>query len=224
MNFGEFKANLQSLLAGDTELRTDDTAVSSMYRRALESLLADTEPLTLITTDIERFEPYRWLDDNWFIRRPALPVNDSDELDIDSGLHEVLLYLVAADLTRRDGESPRRDKYLTQAEIKKDRYTYEIFSYLQDTNGAGLSEALDRWGLLKFYRVYRSLDGYRYKWDERAIKELDTFMMHEDGMHFTPSMVNLWDQMINYQDGLAVDEEAALAELDRILCERAGGF
>lgn len=247
MTYGELKKHIKYIFSGDTRLADDTEALALFYKTAVHAIISDTEPLKLVTSDTERYTPYRWLDDVYFIRQPEYPSADTDELDMDERLIDAVISLMSSYMIRNANDMQRKTMYEAQAVTAISQYRWYIYEYLQNTgfydrgyksgtyipnrrstidkDRQDIPVTLDWMGLLKYYRVFKDVEEWRYDWYQGAIDALDMFMYDFDGSRLSPSLRALWEQLCAYEDtdSLTDPERKALIELDHILINQSGG-
>lgn len=248
MTYAELKETLRWDLVGGMAHATNESAMLSFFNRAKTDVMSTTEPLYLITTDQERFVPYRWLDEVFFIREMDAPLS-AEEIDIDPKLQEAILYFIASAMSQRDARERVQD-FRTNGEVVKDDYRYQnemylnhigfratgfpVATYNPSCKRQDLALLLEWKGLLKYYRVYMIMPDteWAYDWQDNAVRLLDDFMRTSKGYRLTPSHEYLWGQLASYEaskgGGTNInpdvwqEEEKAMHELDKIFLERSG--
>jgi len=116
MIYEQFKILLKGLLTGDNQLPDDDLLVKTMLEYALNKVAIDAEPLKLMTLNLA--EPMvRLGPGDYIVRRPKIPLLDSDEIDIDDTLIFAVARLIASNFSN------------TKGGIHKSIYTREVLDH-----------------------------------------------------------------------------------------------
>ena len=102
MTYGTLKTITIGLLTGDTKLPAEADVVLGLLSYAITTVATKADSLHLMTlsTDVDVL---RLAQGDYLIRRPNLPVIDSDELDIDDELGFALARLMAGMLSKSKG-------------------------------------------------------------------------------------------------------------------------
>ena len=86
MTYGNLKTLVRALMIGDQTLTKDDAEILVLVEYAFDKIANEADALKLFTTDVISNRILRSGPGRQFVRKPALPVIDTDELDIDNDL------------------------------------------------------------------------------------------------------------------------------------------
>ena len=86
MTYGNLKHLVRALLIGDNTLTKNDDEVLVLLEYAFDKVANLADALKLFTEDVAANRILRTGPGRQFVRKPALPANDDDELDIDNEL------------------------------------------------------------------------------------------------------------------------------------------
>ena len=86
MTYGNLKNLVRSLLIGDNTLTKSEDEILVLLEYAYDKVANEADALKLFTTDVAANQILRAGPGRQFLRKPALPTDDTDELDIDSDL------------------------------------------------------------------------------------------------------------------------------------------
>lgn len=95
MTFLTLKYTAEGLLTGDNKLPKENTVLLALLSMAYTYIANKCQVLNLMTLDKSE-EILRLGKGQYLVRKPSLPVEDSDELDIDDELGYVAASLVAS--------------------------------------------------------------------------------------------------------------------------------
>ncbi|NOQ32447.1 MAG: hypothetical protein GQ570_15165 [Helicobacteraceae bacterium] len=94
MTYLELKNHVEGLLLGDKKIPKHDLLVP-LIKQGIEHIANECTPLSLMTSDVEDDILIVLNVHGQFIRKPVLPVEDTDEIDLDNSLLSALSNLVA---------------------------------------------------------------------------------------------------------------------------------
>ncbi len=86
MTYGNLKNLVRALLIGDQTLTKNDEEVLVLLEYAYDKVANESDALKLFTTDVAGNRILRVGPGRQYVRKPALPTADTDELDIDNEL------------------------------------------------------------------------------------------------------------------------------------------
>lgn len=129
MTYGEFKIELESEMFADTKMPEKDEILIPLVMRAMRYIAYRTKPLTLLVK-IPDFKIIRSLGNGWYLREPALIINENSKLDIDKELIDAVVYRVASKISIRNRESYEKEAL----EIMTD-FNFKILEAEENANG-----------------------------------------------------------------------------------------
>lgn len=100
MTYGNLKHLVRALLIGDNVLSKVDEEVIVMLDYAYDTVANEADAMKLFTEDATSYKIIREGPGNQFIRRPSLPVNDNDILDIDHELGFAVARIMCSFISR----------------------------------------------------------------------------------------------------------------------------
>jgi len=103
MTYGNLKYLVKALLIGDNTLTKDNNEVLVLLAYAYDKIANEADALKLFTAESENQQIIRQGPGRMFVRQPVLPVDDSDELDIDDELCFVAARYMCSFVSREKG-------------------------------------------------------------------------------------------------------------------------
>ena len=103
MTYGNLKNLVRALLIGDNTLTKNEAEILVLVEYAFDKTANEADALKLFTEDVAANRILRSGPGRQFIRKPILPTNDTDELDIDSELCFVVARYVCSFVSREKG-------------------------------------------------------------------------------------------------------------------------
>ncbi len=103
MTYGNLKYLVKALLIGDNVLTKDNNEVLVLLSYAFDKIANETDALKLFTAETTNQQILRQGPGRLYVRQPALPVDDSDELDIDDELCFVAARFICSFVSREKG-------------------------------------------------------------------------------------------------------------------------
>ncbi len=103
MTYGQLKNLTRALLIGDNLLSKNNEEVVMLLSYAYDKIAHDADALKLFTAVSVDKQIIRQGPGNIFVRMPVLPVNDSDELDVDDELGYVAARFICSFISREKG-------------------------------------------------------------------------------------------------------------------------
>lgn len=219
MTYGDFRVNLKSLMGGDKSLLSVE-ALAPIVHHSLIQVAVKTDPLVLITNDIEQ-KVLQNLEDGLIVREPSLPIDESSILDIDSALIYAVLYITASKFSHNDNIL----KYKKEAELIINNYNWERHRVLENDENIDLLDlskrALDLHGYKKIYlKKLKTLNGYFYDWDEAFVKNLDIYLTGAVNKNLTKSDIENLKMFIDFAENIMTNEHneyPTMTEVDKHL-------
>jgi len=86
MTYGKLKSLVRALLIGDQTLTKNEEEILVLVEYAFDKVANQADALKLFTEDVAANRILRSGPGKQFVRKPELPTNDTDEMDIDSEL------------------------------------------------------------------------------------------------------------------------------------------
>jgi len=123
MKWGRVQKLTEALLAGDGVLIQDAEGRIALLQYAYEEIANLTEVLSLETTDAT-VDKVRESVNGTVIRRPGIPTDNNDELQVDEGLCFVVARLIASYISR-EKYGLHRKQALDMIEV----YNRKVYSY-----------------------------------------------------------------------------------------------
>ena len=103
MTYAKLKLLVKVLLTGDNMLTSDNDEVLVALETAFMEVAEGCTPLKLLTLNPNN-EIIRNGPSNYYVRKPELPDEDTDDLDIDTELVPVLARLIASYVSKDKGQ------------------------------------------------------------------------------------------------------------------------
>lgn len=133
MTLKEFMTLLRAETIGELSPPKEPEEIGLLINSVVISHIAEALPISLIESDPEKAEslfPVP-IDDEYFIRKPKLAVNEDDVIDLDEELCLAAVYLVAAKYVRNSAEL--NNKKLKEDAAKKiiSSYIWRSYEYLE---------------------------------------------------------------------------------------------
>ena len=129
MTFGELKFIVKGLMLGDNVMPNDDNVVKGLLSYAYNMIGNKAEALHLMTLD-RSDDILRMASGDYVMRIPAMPENDSSELDIDHELGFVAARYMASLISKDKGVFHRNEG--DQLILDYNHKVYQIQERLQD--------------------------------------------------------------------------------------------
>ena len=103
MTYGTLKHLTRALLIGDNALTKNEDEILALLSYAYDKIANEADALKLFIVDTSSEKLLRQGPGKLFVRRPYLPVEDSDELDIDDELGFVAARFICSFVSREKG-------------------------------------------------------------------------------------------------------------------------
>jgi|GEM_PF-2945085 len=100
MTYGNLKHLVRALLIGDNVLTKVNDEILSMLDYAYDTVANEADAMKLFIENPTQYKIIREGPGNQYIRRPALPTNDSDILDIDHELAFAVARIMCSFISR----------------------------------------------------------------------------------------------------------------------------
>ncbi|MCK5848330.1 MAG: hypothetical protein KAH01_03955 [Caldisericia bacterium] len=100
MTYGNLKNLVRALLIGDNTLTKNNDEILVLLEYAFDKTANETDALKLFITDVPENQILRQGPGRQFVRKPALPIADDEELDIDNELCFVVARFIASFVSR----------------------------------------------------------------------------------------------------------------------------
>lgn len=126
MTLNEFRPLLLAKSLGRTALPPDSDLKQRIFS-GLKLIAKETVPLRLVVTSPAGYTILRKLDEEMYIRMPAIPTSEDSELDLDLALIDALAYYVMAGLERGNANT-HMGMYHGEIDMNNDRLTETYLS------------------------------------------------------------------------------------------------
>ncbi len=103
MTYGNLKNLVRALLIGDNTLTKDESEILVLVEYAFDKTANETDALKLFTEDVASNRILRSGPGKQYVRKPALPSADGDEMDIDNELCFVVARYMCSFVSREKG-------------------------------------------------------------------------------------------------------------------------
>ncbi len=103
MTYGSLKNLVRALLIGDNTLTKNEAEILVLVEYAFDKTANETDALKLFTEDVAANRILRSGPGRQYIRKPALPIDDADEMDIDNELCFVVARYMCSFVSREKG-------------------------------------------------------------------------------------------------------------------------
>ena len=103
MTYGSLKNLVRALLIGDNTLTKNEAEILVLVEYAFDKTANETDALKLFTEDVAANRILRSGPGRQYIRKPALPIDDTDEMDIDNELCFVVARYMCSFVSREKG-------------------------------------------------------------------------------------------------------------------------
>jgi hypothetical protein len=128
MTFEQFNKLLSLQMAGDSKACNDKDLVKLLIDSAFKKVCVECNPIVLVESDLTK-DVFKWIDDNTFIRKWSLPVNDADIVDIDDDLAEAVLFYVCAEIVKNEPDMNRTKFYDSKAKQIITNYWWKLYQF-----------------------------------------------------------------------------------------------
>jgi len=141
MTYGELKNQVSLLLISDNQLPKDDNKIKSAIKMAYIEISDLTTPLKWVTRD-NGLDILRLAFSNtdYYVRMPALPETDNDDLDIDEELTPIVARMIAGYIAKEIGVRQYHRKLAMDSMKRYDSKVREYMLSLQPNNKINTSE------------------------------------------------------------------------------------
>ena len=147
MTYGNLKYLVKALLIGDNVLTKDNNEVLVLLSYAFDKIANESDALRLFTASTTDEQIIRQGPGNMFIRKPALPLDDAEELDIDDELCFVAARYMCSFVSREKGGIHVNEAmtliraYNQKVQVFLENLAQdEVFTDLNETDKFGMSE------------------------------------------------------------------------------------
>jgi len=103
MTYGNLKNLVRALLIGDQTLTKNEAEILVLVEYAFDKVANEADALKLFTEDVAANRILRSGPGRQFVRKPALPTNDADEMDIDNELCFAVARYICSFVSREKG-------------------------------------------------------------------------------------------------------------------------
>ena len=100
MTYGNLKNLVRALLIGDNTLTKNEDEILVLLEYAYDKVANEADALKLFTTDVASNRILRSGPGRQFVRKPAIPTDDADELDIDNELSYAVARYICSFVSR----------------------------------------------------------------------------------------------------------------------------
>jgi len=100
MTYGNLKDLVRALLIGDNTLTKNETEILVLVEYAFDRIANEADALKLFTEDVAANQILRSGPGRQFLRKPALPVNNEDEIDVDNELSYAVARFICSFVSR----------------------------------------------------------------------------------------------------------------------------
>ena len=126
MTYGNLKYLCKALLIGDNVLTKDNNEVLVLLSYAFDKIANETDALKLFTASTVDEQILRQGPGGIFVRKPVLPEDDADELDIDDELSYVAARYICSFVSREKGGI-----HVNEAMTLIRAYNHKVESFLE---------------------------------------------------------------------------------------------
>lgn len=124
MKYGELRGRLRALLFGESIFKENCEELKTLTDSALIDIATRVAPFALISSDIRKHTPLRYINKNQFVRYPKKIVDDNTEIEIDDALHTALTYRLASFIANEN----KRMFYEKAYRVELDRFIFANFN------------------------------------------------------------------------------------------------
>jgi len=103
MTYGNLKNLVRALLIGDQTLTKNEAEILVLVEYAFDKVANEADALKLFTEDVARNRILRSGPGRQFVRKPALPATDTEEMDIDNELCFAVARYMCSFVSREKG-------------------------------------------------------------------------------------------------------------------------
>lgn len=138
MTYSNLKYLCKALLIGDNVLTKDNNEVLVLLSYAFDKIANEADALKLFTASTTDEQILRQGPGNTYIRKPSLPVDDDDELDIDDELCFVAARYICSFVSREKGGI-----HVNEAMTLIRAYNHKVQVFLENLAQDGTLEQYD---------------------------------------------------------------------------------
>ncbi len=132
MTYGRLKHLTRALLIGDNALTKNEDEILALLSYAYDIIANQADALKLFIVDTSSEKLLRQGPGKLFIRKPYLPIEDTDELDIDDELGYVASRLICSFISREKGGI-----HMSEAEKLIRAYNQKVQAFLETYDHKG---------------------------------------------------------------------------------------
>ncbi len=126
MTYGNLKHLVSALLISDNVLTENNDEVLVLLAYAFDTIANQADALKLFTTDVEAHQILRQGPGRNFVRKPKLPENDDEELDIDDDLCYAAARYICSFVSRE-----KMQWHIAEAEKMIRAYNQKVHTYFE---------------------------------------------------------------------------------------------
>ena len=126
MTYGNLKHLTRAILIGDSTLTKSEEEIHVLLAYAFDLIANQADALKLFITDVPANQILRQGPGKNFVRKPALPISDTDVLDIDDELCYVAARFIASFVSRE-----KMKWHISEAEKMIRAYNQKVQTYFE---------------------------------------------------------------------------------------------
>jgi len=142
MTYGQLKSLVRALLIGDNMLTQNDDEIKMLLDYAYERIANEADALKLFTLNENEQPIIRMGPGNIWVRKPALPETDDDELDVDHELAFAVARYICSFVTRE-----RQQLHLMEAKNIINSYNHKVEQFYESIDQDGLLSQFDQYDM-----------------------------------------------------------------------------